>query len=186
MNLKHLSFSLALTGLGIISLTTQAQAYEFNFIGSNNNTYNFEFVTNGPTDIIKEEDELSISGFNGISGIQLTKYIDDVPQVLLASDSFKTTSYTPDTAIFTVTAKFVGISRPTRYQTFSITTTGTPTGVPSGFVNAKFRGNFLAPTPVPEPLTILGSLAALGFGSRCQKEFAKKKSANAEETLEEA
>jgi hypothetical protein len=26
----------------------------------------------------------------------------------------------------------------------------------------------------------------LGFGSRCQKEFAKKKSANAEETVEEA
>jgi hypothetical protein len=190
MNLKHLSFSLTLTGLGIISLTTQAQAYEFNFIGSNNNTYNFELVTEGSDDIIEENDQLSISGFNEISEIKLTNYIDDVPGVLLASDSFKTSSYTPDTAFFSATANFAGISRNTRYQTFSITTTGTPTGtptgVPSGFVNAKFRGNFLAPTPVPEPLTILGSLAALGFGSRCQKEFAKKKSANAEETLEKS
>jgi hypothetical protein len=186
MDLKNLSFSLALTGLGIVTLTTQAQAYEFNFIGSSNNTYNFELVTEGPDDIIKENDELSISGFNGISEIKLTEYINDVPGVLRASDSFKTTSYTPDTAVFTATANFAGISRPTRYQTFSITATGTPTGVPSGFVNATFRGNSLAPTPVPEPLTILGSLAALGFGSRCQKEFAKRKSANPEEVLEEA
>ncbi|MFM7437600.1 MAG: PEP-CTERM sorting domain-containing protein [Snowella sp.] len=186
MNLKHLSFSLALTGLSIVSLTTQAQAYKFNFIGSNNNTYNFELVTEGPDDIIEENDQLSVSGFNEISEIKLTNFIDDVPGVLLASDSFKTSSYTPDTAFFAATANFAGISRPTRYQTFSITTTGTPTGVPSGFVNASFRGNFLDPTPVPEPLTILGSLAALGFGSRCQKEFAKKKSANAEETLEES
>jgi len=182
MNLKHLSFSLALTGLGIFALTSQAQAYEFNFIGSSNNTYNFELITNGPTDIIKKDDELSISGFSGISDIKLTNYIDDVPGVLLASDSFKTTSYTPDTAVFTATANFAGISRPTRYQTFSITATGTP----SGYVNTNLGGNSLTPTPVPEPLTILGSLAALGFGSRCQKEFAKKKSANSEETLEEA
>lgn len=182
MALKNLSFSLALTGLGIVALTTQAQAYEFNFIGSSNNTYNFELVTNGPSDIIQKDDELSISGFTGISEIKLTNYIDDVPGVLLASDSFKTTSYTSDTAVFTATANFAGISRPTRHQTFSITTTG----VPSGYVNTNFAGNSLAPTPVPEPLTILGSLAALGFGSRCQKEFAKKKSANSEETLEEA
>jgi hypothetical protein len=182
MDLKHLSFGLALTALGVVALTTQAQAYEFNFIGNNNNTYNFEFVTQGPNDIIEEDDELNISGFTGISEIKLTEYINDVPGVLRASDSFKTTSYTSDTAVFTATANFAGISRPTRYQTFSITTAG----VPSGFVNANFRGNFLDPTPVPEPLTILGSLAALGFGSRCQKEFAKKKSANSEETLEEA
>ena len=49
-------------------------------------------------------------------------------------------------------------------------------------MTANFGGNTLDPTPVPEPLTILGTLAALGFGSRCQKEFAKKQSANSEET----
>jgi len=181
MGLKHIYFGIALSGLGVVALTTQAQAYEFNFLGSNNDTYNFELVTEGPNDIIEKDDELSISGFGDVSSIQLTTYIDDVPGVLLASDSFKTTSYTSDTAVFTATANFSGISRNTRYQTFSITTTGTTVGVPSGFVNATFRGNPLAPTPVPEPLTILGTLAALGFGSRCQKEFAKKQSANSEE-----
>ena len=191
MNLKNLSFGLALTGLGVLALTTQAQAYEFNFLGtsngtsnlrSNNNTYHFELVTNGPTDIIEKDDQLSVSGFEGISNIELTTYIDNVPGVLLASDSFETTSHTSDNSVFTATANFAGITRDIRYQTFSITAAN----VPSGFVNATFRGNSMGPTPVPEPLTILGSLAALGFGSRCQKEFAKKKSANSEETLEEA
>lgn len=178
MSIKNLSFGLVMTGLGVIALTTQAQAYEFNFLGSSNNdTYNFELVTNGPNDIIQKDDQLSINGFTGISDIQLTTYTDDVPGVLLASDSFQTTSHTSDTAVFTATANFAGISRATRYQTFSITAAG----VPSNFVAANFGGNTLAPTPVPEPLTILGSLAALGFGSRCQKEFAKKKSANSEE-----
>jgi len=191
MDLKNLSFGLALTGLGVLVLTTQAQAYEFNFLGSSNNTYNlgssnntyhFEFVTDGPSDIIQKGDELSVSGFEGISDIKLTAYIDDVPGVLLASDSFKTTSHTSGTSVFTATANFAGISSNIRYQTFSISAAA----VPSGFVNPTFRGNPMAPTPVPEPLTIMGSLAALGFGSRCQKEFAKKKPANSEETLEEA
>jgi len=182
MDLKNLSFGLALTGLGVLALTTQAQAYEFNFLGSNNDTYNFELVTDGPSDIIQKDDQLSISGFADVSDIQLTTYIDDVPGVLLASDSFQTTSHTSNTALFTATANFAGISRTIRYQTFSITAAG----VPAGFVIPTFRGNLMDPTPVPEPLTILGSLAALGFGSRCQKEFAKKKPANSEETLEEA
>ena len=177
MDLKNLSFGLALTGLGIVGLTTQSQAYEFNFLGSSNDTYNFEFVTNGANDIIQKDDVLSISGFTGISDIQLTRYIDDVAGVLPATDAFTTTSYTSDTAIFTAVANLDNITRDVRYKTFSITAAG----VPSGFVNPNFGGNPLNPTPVPEPLTVLGTLAALGFGSRCQKEFAKKQSANSED-----
>ena len=177
MNLKHLSFGIALTGLGVVALTTQAQAYEFNFLGSNNNTYNFEFVTGGPNDGISQNDELIVTGFTGISGIELTDPINNVAGVVRASIAFTTTSFTPDIAVFTANANVSGILRDTPYQTFSITATG----VPPNFVNANFRGNDISPTPVPEPLTILGTLAALGFGSRCQKEFAKKKSANSEE-----
>ena len=177
MNLKNLSFGLVMTGLGVVVLTAQAQAYEFNFLGSNNNTYNFEFVTEGPDDDLVVDNELIITGFTGISDIQLTAPINNVAGVLPASIAFKTTSFTPDTAVFTANANVSGILRNTPYQTFSITATG----VPPNFVNANFRGNDLSPTPVPEPLTILGTLAALGFGSRCQKEFAKKKSANSEE-----
>ena len=177
MNLKNLSFGLVMTGLGFVALTTQAQAYEFNFLGSNNNTYNFEFVTDGPNDSISENDELIITGFTGISAIQLTAPINNVAGVLPASFAFETNNFTPDTAIFTANANVSGILRNTPYQTFSITAAG----VPSNFVTANFGGNTLDPTPVPEPLTILGTLAALGFGSRCQKEFAKKQSTNSEE-----
>jgi hypothetical protein len=177
MNLKNLSFGLVMTGLGVVVLTAQAQAYEFNFLGSNNNTYNFEFVTEGPDDDLVVDNELIITGFTGISDIQLTAPINNVAGVLPASFAFKTTSYTSDTAIFTANANLSGIERNTPYQTFSITAAG----VPSNFVTANFGGNTLDPTPVPEPLTILGTLAALGFGSRCQKEFAKKQSANSEE-----
>ena len=177
MNLKNLSFGLVMTGLGFVALTTQAQAYEFNFLGSNNNTYNFEFVTDGPNDSISENDELIITGFTGISAIQLTDPINNVAGVVPASFAFETNSFTPDTAVFTANANISGILRNTPYQTFSITAAG----VPSNFVTANFAGNTLDPTPVPEPLTILGTLAALGFGSRCQKEFAKKQSTNSED-----
>jgi hypothetical protein len=177
MNLKNLSFGLVMTGLVVVALTAQAQAYEFNFLGSNNNTYNFEFITEGPDDDLVVDNELIITGFTGISDIQLTAPINNVAGVLPASFAFKTTSYTSDTAIFTAKANLSGIVRNTPYQTFSITAAG----VPSNFVTADFGGNTLNPTPVPEPLTILGTLAALGFGSRCQKEFAKKQSANSEE-----
>lgn len=177
MNLKNLSFGLVMTGLGFVALTTQAQAYEFNFLGSNNNTYNFEFVTDGPNDSISENDELIITGFTGISAIQLTDPINNVAGVVPASFAFETNSFTPDTAVFTANANISGILRNTPYQTFSITAAG----VPSNFVTANFGGNTLDPTPVPEPLTILGTLAALGFGSRCQKEFAKKQSTNSED-----
>jgi hypothetical protein len=36
---------------------------------------------------------------------------------------------------------------------------------------------------VPEPFTILGSLAALGFGAFGQKEYAKKQSQNSDSDL---
>ena len=177
MNLKNLSFGLVMTGLGVVVLTAQAQAYEFNFLGSNNNTYNFEFVTQGPNDSISENDELIITGFTGISDIKLALPINNVAGVVPAVIAFQTTSYTSDTAVFTANANISGIIRNTPYQTFSITATD----VPSNFVSGNFGGNTLDPTPVPEPLTVLGTLAALGFGSRCQKEFAKKQSANSEE-----
>ncbi|WP_373478467.1 PEP-CTERM sorting domain-containing protein [Geminocystis sp.] len=66
---------------------------------------------------------------------------------------------------FTATAQYVRFNVISNYGN----TTNT------GLSEVKFQGT-LAPTSVPEPLTILGSLTALGFGSVFKKKFKSSKS----------
>jgi len=179
MNIKNLSLGLALTGLGIIGLSAKADAYSFNFLKQTGNNYNFEFVTQGPADVIATGQQLTITGFTGVTGLATSPVTDNVAGVLPSSFGFNPTGITPTSATFTAAANVSLIPGNIRYQTFTVTAADVPTGI----VNPSFPSinNPLNPTPVPEPLTILGSMAALGFASRCQKEFAKKQSANSEE-----
>lgn len=191
MNLQNLFLGLALTSLGVVGLSVEADAYSFRYVGSSaasggDTNFDFEFGV-GPGETISPSSHLVVSGFEGISGGRVL----DVTTPNTAPNSvtipapffFQSNGGTDTTAFFSPIGSLNGSSGQLYFQTFQVTATD----VPTGFVQANFGGappgspGFLAPTPVPEPLTILGSLAALGFGSRCQKEFAKKQSANAEE-----
>jgi hypothetical protein len=191
MNLKNLSLGLVLTSLGVMGLSIEADAYSFNYIGSSpasggNTNFDFEFGV-APGQSISPSSNLLVSGFEGISGGRVLGTTIPNPDpnsvTIPAPFFFQSNGGTSTIAFFSPTGSLNGSSGQLYFQTFQVTAAS----VPTGFVYANFGGappgqpGFLAPTPVPEPLTILGTLAALGFGSRCQKEFAKKQSANSED-----
>ncbi|MEB3310119.1 MAG: PEP-CTERM sorting domain-containing protein [Snowella sp.] len=186
MNLKNLSLSLALSSLGVLAISSRAQAYRFNFLNMQSVSgglfdFNFEFVTEGPGDSIAEGQELVITGFTGATALSTSPVTDNVSGVLPSSFGFLPTpgisppSPNGTTASFTAQANVSLIPGNIRYQTFTIRAAG----VPGNIVFPSFPGpnNPLDPTPIPEPLTIMGSLAALGVGTRCKKEFDKKQAA---------
>ena len=191
MNLQNLFLGLAVTSLGVIGLSVEADAYSFRYVGSSgasggDTNFDFEFGV-APGDTISPSSHLVVSGFEGISGGKVlgvtTPNTDPNSITIPAPFFFESNGGTDTTAFFSPTGSLNGSSGTLYFQTFQVTAKS----VPTGYVQANFGGippgqpGFLAPTPVPEPLTILGSMAALGFASRCQKEFAKKQSANAEE-----
>jgi hypothetical protein len=147
--------------------------FDFNFELKADYSYYYDnYIYSGET--------LTVRGFQGISNAALT-----APQTNQSGMISADTIFDPDQTLWNKTrAEFTtdGSFYPNPNRSFSLQTfTITAKDVPSGFVSANFGWRSLDPTPVPEPLTILGSLAALGFASRCQKEFAKKQSANSEE-----
>ena len=188
MNLKKLSLGLVLAGIGVVTLIPKAEAFQFRYLNQAPNPeggfdFNFELKADSSYyygNYIYSGETLTVRGFQGISNAALTAPQTNQSGMISADAIFDPdqTLWNKTRAEFTTDASFYpNPNRSFSLQTFTITAKS----VPSGFVNANFGGNFLDPTPVPEPLTILGSLAALGFASRCQKEFAKKQSANSEE-----
>jgi hypothetical protein len=188
MNLKKLSLGLALAGLGVITLIPKAEAFQFRYLNQAPNPeggfdFNFELKADSSYyygNYIYSGETLTVRGFQGISNAALTAPQTNQPGMISADAIFDPdqTLWNKARAEFTTDASFY----PNQNRSFSLQTfTITATSVPSGFVNANFGWRSFDPTPVPEPLTILGTLAALGFGSRCQKEFAKKQSTNSEE-----
>ena len=188
MNLKKLSLGLALAGLGVVTLIPKAEAIQFRYLNQAPNPeggfdFNFELKADSSyyyDNYIYSGETLTVRGFQGISNAALT-----APQTNQSGMISADTIFDPDQTLWNKTrAEFTtdGSFYPNPNRSFSLQTfTITAKDVPSGFVSANFGWRSLDPTPVPEPLTILGSLAALGFASRCQKEFAKKQSTNSEE-----
>jgi hypothetical protein len=191
MNLKSLSLGLVLTTLGVMGLSIEADAYSFKYLGSSaasggDTNFDFEFGVS-PGESFSPSSNLIVTGFEGVSGARVlgttTPNPDPNSVTIPAQFFFKSNGGTSTAAVFSPIGSLNGSSGQLYFQTFQITAKS----VPTGFVQANFGGavsgqpGFIDPTPVPEPLTILGSMAALGFASRCQKEFAKKQSANSEE-----
>ena len=168
MNFKPLAIGLALAGASVLGLSQSAQAYQFNFksavdVGGGLKDYNFEFVTQGPGDPIATGNQLIIQGFEGVTGLRTSDVVDNIAGVLPSSFGFVAAPLSSTTsATFNATANANLINGQIRFQTFTVTAANTP----GGQVQPFFPGlpNPLNPTPVPEPLTIMGSLAALGFG----------------------
>lgn len=167
MTFKSLALGLALAGASVLGVNQTAQAYQFNFLGSSDagggqTNFNFEFVTEGPSDVIATGQELIIDGFQGITSLETSPVTDNVAGVLPSSFGFLTGGFTNTAATFIAQANVNLFQGNVRYQTFTVTAASVPTNIVQPFFPGP--NNPLAPTPVPEPLTIMGSLAALGFG----------------------
>ena len=183
MNFQKLSLGLTIAGLTFVTLTPKAEAFQFFYLNQAANPgggidFNFELQAD-PGNTVSANQSLVISGFQQVKGASLTGPQSNEAGVIYSDSTFDPTktTFNNTSATFTTIGEIKAQLRPVRFQTFTVTAVS----VDNNIVNPDFGGNPLDPTPVPEPLTILGSLAALGFASRCQKEFAKKQSANSEE-----
>jgi len=184
MNLKNFSLGLTLVGLGFVTLTPKAQAFQFSYLNSYSSStaglfdFNFEFQAD-PGDTVSTGQSLVISGFQQVKAASLTASQTNEAGVIYSDSTFDPTqtTFTNTSATFKTIGELNAQRRPVKFQTFTVTAASADNNI----VNPDFGGNQLPGTPVPEPLTILGSMAALGFASRCQKEFAKKQSPNSEE-----
>jgi len=136
MNIKNFSLGLALTGLGIISLTAKADAYSFNFLGSSpasggNTNFNFEFGVS-PGQSISPSSNLVVSGFEGVSGgkvLDITTPNPDPNSVTIpAPFFFQSNGGTSTTAFFSPLGSLNGSSGQLYFQTFQVTATSVPTG----------------------------------------------------------
>jgi len=172
MNLKHLFVGVALAGVGLLSATTQANAFSFKFLGSNANSsftdYNFEFTADA-FDVVNPNETLLITGFEGVQSASLQDPKNNVAGVLFARDAFNVGSITATSASFNTKSTLNSISGPVRFQTFVVTAVGVPTGI----VDPSFPGAVLPPVAVPEPLTLLGAMSAAGFGAAFKRRFSK-------------
>ena len=184
MNFKKLSFGLTVAGLAFVTLTPKAQAFQFSYLNSSQSStagfFNFNFELQAdPGDTVLTNQSLVISGFQQVQAASLTAPQANEAGVIYSDSTFDPTktTFNSTSATFTTIGEIIAQRRPIRFQTFTVTAAS----VDNNIVNPDFGGNQLPGTPVPEPLTILGSMADLGFASRCQKEFAKKQSANSEE-----
>ena len=174
-NTKLIYFSLLGASLGTLALPLSAQAYQFNFLSAQSAggsvDWTFEFVSEGISDTVKTGDELRIEGFQQVEGASLTAPKDINNNTLDARTTFNLKNFTNTEVTFTVAD---GVDStfplPLKFQTFSVRAAS----VPTGFVQAYYKGSALNPTAVPEPFTIIGSLAALGFGAFGQREFSKR------------
>jgi len=176
MDLKHFCIGLALSGLGVLSLGTQADAYSFTFFSSNSagggqTNYQFGFVT-AANEVISAGQSLVVSGFEDVSSLSFadpvngagTLYADSVFKIIGSGISNGNT-----TATFTTKSDINSSNGAIRYQTFVVTAVDVPTGQ----VNVTFNGNNLGAVAVPEPLTLLGALTAVSFGAAFKRRSLK-------------
>lgn len=183
--LPALPVALLAGGLAL-AFAPQAQAYQFNFLNArsvgNTFNWNFEFVSESAGDQVQNSDELRVEGFEGVTSASTTRPRNG-SNILDAREGFAVTGFDNTSATYNVAPDVnVNFPAPLRYQTFTVQATSVPTGV----VQAFYNGQPLAPTVVPEPLTIVGSLAALGFGAYGQRQFNRRSKVEAETAETEA
>ena len=174
MNLKTFCTGLALSGLGVLSLGTQADAFSFSFLdssnaGGGNTNYRFGF-TAASNEVITAGQALIMEGFDSISSLSFatpvggagTLFSDSTFDIVGISNGGTTATFRTKSNISSVTG-FV------RYETFVVTAMDVPTGI----VTPEFGGNPLNPVAVPEPLTVLGAITAAGFGAAFKRRSSK-------------
>jgi len=201
INFKTVSLGLAVSSLGFFALATDAQAYSFDYLGSSPSSganagsidWKFGFNSEGFDQSLGNDNRIVFGGFSGLKsagfGPTMSSSTNDtivVPTSIVFQEIINV-----DPAIgevtYTALSNLSQINGNVKYQTFVVTADAVPTGYVLGDYQLP-NGSSLLPNgpvqiPVPEPFTILGSLAALGFGVFGQKEYAKKQSQNSNSDL---
>jgi hypothetical protein len=190
LNFKTVSLGLVVSGLGFLALTPDAQAYSFDFLGASPSggsiDWKFGFNSEGFDQSLGNDNRIVFGGFSGLKSAgfaaAMSSSTDDtiVVPTSLVFQSVVNVDPVIGEVTYTALSNLNQINGNVKYQTFVVTADN----VPTGFVKGDYQlpnGSSVLPNgpqniPVPEPLTILGSLAALGFGAFGQKEYAKKQS----------
>ncbi|MFM7574787.1 MAG: PEP-CTERM sorting domain-containing protein [Snowella sp.] len=93
-----------------------------------------------------------------------TLYADSVFQIIGSGISNGS-----KTATFTTKSGISDSNGVIRYQSFVVTAIGVPTNQ----IEVTFDGNNIGPVAVPEPLTLLGAITAVGFGAAFKRRSLK-------------
>lgn len=197
INFKTVSLGLAVSSLGFFALATDAQAYSFDYLGASASgssiAWKFGFNSEGFDQSLGNDNKIVLGGFSGLKSAgfagAISSSTDDtiVVPATLVFQSVVNVDTTIGEVTYTALSNLNQINGNVKYQTFVVTADA----VPTGFVTGDYQlpnGSSILPNgpvqiPVPEPFTILGSLAALGFGIFGQKEYAKKQSQNSDSDL---
>ena len=201
INFKTVSLGLAVSSLGFFALATDAQAYSFDYLGSSPSSganagsidWKFGFNSQGFDQSLGNDNKIVFGGFSGLKsagfGPTMSSSTNDTIVVPTSIVFQEIINVDPSIGEVTYTAlsNLSQINGNVKYQTFVVTADAVPTGYVLGDYQLP-NGSSLLPNgpvqiPVPEPFTILGSLAALGFGVFGQKEYAKKQSQNSNSEL---
>jgi hypothetical protein len=201
INFKTVSLGLAVSSLGFFALATDAQAYSFDFLGASPSSganagsidWKFGFNSQGFDQSLGNDNRIVFGGFSGLKsagfGPTMSSSTNDtivVPTSIVFQEIINVDP-TIGEVTYTALSNLSQINGNVKYQTFVVTADAVPTGYVLGDYQLP-NGSSLLPNgpvqiPVPEPFTILGSLAALGFGAFGQKEYAKKQSQNSNSDL---
>jgi hypothetical protein len=201
INFKTVSLGLAVSSLGFFALATDAQAYSFDFLGASPSSganagsidWKFGFNSQGFDQSLGNDNRIVFGGFSGLKsagfGPTMSSSTNDtivVPTSIVFQEIINV-DLSIGEVTYTALSNLSQINGNVKYETFVVTADAVPTGYVLGDYQLP-NGSSLLPNgavqiPVPEPFTILGSLAALGFGAFGQKEYAKKQSQNSDSDL---
>ncbi len=169
---KNLSIAAASVALSVAAVSAKpAQAASVNFLNQVGGTYNYNVVATGiPSEQLNKFSSITLSGLEGVTGVNVNSSFMNVVG-FDANNVFLTLKNA--TASTLTGSAFTGLD-------FSVISTFKTPGPVSFSVlsGTNFNaGNTTGPADVPEPMTIGGSLLAIGFGTwmkRKQAESAQK------------
>ncbi|OUL33375.1 hypothetical protein BV372_16955 [Nostoc sp. T09] len=157
---KNLSIAAAGLALSLAAVSAKpAQAASVNFLSQSGGTYNYNVLATGtPAEKLNKFSSITLSGLEGVTGVNvnssfLNVLFFDANNVLLSLKNATANTLTGN--------PFTGLD-------FSVISSFTTPGPVSFSVlsGPSFNaGNTTGPSDVPEPMTVGGSLLAVGFGT---------------------
>jgi hypothetical protein len=165
---KNLSIAAASVALSVAAVSAKpAEAASVNFLGQSGGTYNYNVVATGtPSEQLSKFSSITLSGLEGVTGVNvnssfLNVLFFDANNVLLSLKNATANTFT--------STPFTGLE----FSVISSLKTPGPVSF-SVLSNTNFNaGNTTGPANVPEPMTIGGSLLAIGFGTWMKRKKAE-------------
>ncbi|XHR82451.1 MAG: PEP-CTERM sorting domain-containing protein [Gloeotrichia echinulata GP01] len=157
---KNLSIAAAGLALSFAAVGAQsAQAATVNFLGQSGGAYNYNVVATQANEILGKFSLVALTGLQGVTGV-------------IPGSAF-TSTFNPS-SVTLVANSDTALTTP---QTFSVISSADPGNVNFAAVNFKVfnatTGTTTGPAAVPEPMTVGGSLLAIGFGTWMKRKKAE-------------